>query len=69
MDELKIELNHREYPYREGATVSSLMVENNFNFAHIIVRINGVVIEEDLWPNTAIDAGDNVEMIHVFGGG
>ena len=64
-----IELNHRPYPFREGSTVSSLMVENNFCFSHIIVKINGAVVEEDLWPVAAIAAGDNVEIIHVFGGG
>jgi len=45
------------------------MAENNFDFSHIIVKINGLVIEEELWPKTTIAAGDNVEMIHVFGGG
>jgi thiamine biosynthesis protein ThiS len=69
MQEQNIELNHRLYPYREGLTVSTLMEDNNFDFIHIIVKINGVVIEENLWPKTAISAGDKVEMIHVFGGG
>ena len=69
MHEPTIELNHRPYPYREGATVSTLMAENNYDFSHIIVKINGAVIEEDLWPTAAISAGDNVEIIHIFGGG
>jgi len=45
------------------------MAENGFNFSHIIVKINGAVIEEEIWPEAKIAAGDNVEMIHVFGGG
>jgi len=64
-----IELNHRPYPYREGSTISSLMAENNFDFSHIIVKINGAVIEEDLWQCAKIAVGDNVEIIHIFGGG
>ena len=64
-----IELNHRRYPWREGATVRSLMAENNFDFSYIIVKINKKIIEEDVWENTAIAAGDKVEIIHVFGGG
>jgi len=67
--DFSIQLNNRPYPYREGATVSSLMAENNFDFSHIIVKINGVVIEEPLWPEKSIAAGDNVEIIHIFGGG
>ena len=66
---MNIELNHRPYPYREGSTVTSLMKENNFNFSHIIVKINGAIIEETAWPKTAIFGGDKVEIIHVFGGG
>ena len=69
MTELTIQLNHRTYPLREGSTVTTLMAENNFEFSDIIVKINGMVIEEDLWPKTEITAGDDVEMIHVFGGG
>ena len=45
------------------------MTENNFDFNAIIVKINGVVIEENAWDTTAISAGDKVEIIHVFGGG
>ena len=69
MQEPTIQLNHRPYPFREGATVRTLMAENNFDFSHIIVKINGAVIEEDSWNEAKIAAGDNVEMIHIFGGG
>ena len=64
-----IELNHREYLCREGATVSTLMEENNFDYSYIIVKINGVIIEEEAWERTNVTAGDKVEIIHVFGGG
>ena len=64
-----IELNHRQYPFREGATVSTLMAENNFGFNYIIVKINGAILEEAAWKRTAIAAGDRVEIIHIFGGG
>ena len=64
-----IELNHRQYPYLEGTTISSLMAENNFDYSYIIVKINGTVIEEDAWTKTAVTAGDKVEIIHIFGGG
>ena len=69
MEKTYIELNHRPYPYREGLTVSALMDENKFKFSHIIVKINGAVIEEGQWPEAAVSAGDKVEIIHVFGGG
>jgi len=64
-----IELNRRKYPYREGATVSALMAENNFDYSYIIVKINGTLIEEDAWIKTVVAAGDKVDIIHIFGGG
>ena len=69
MVEQTILLNNRPYPYTDGATVGSLMVENNFDFAAIIVKINGEIIEEEDWALAAVHAGDNVEIIHLFGGG
>ena len=64
-----IQLNNRPYPYREGATISSLMTEINYDFPGIIVKINEILIEDETWHETYISAGDNVEIIHVFGGG
>ena len=69
MSEQTIQLNNRPYPYKEGATIGSLMKENNFDFSTIIVKINGVVIEEEAWQIAAVSAGDNVEILHLFGGG
>jgi len=69
MSEQFIQLNNRPYPYKEGVTIGSLMVENNFDFAAIIVKINGDIIEEDDWSTAAVNEGDNVEIIHLFGGG
>jgi len=67
--ESTIKLNHRKYPYHEGMTVSSLMAENNFDYSYTFVKINKKVIEEDAWERTPINAGDKVEIIHIFGGG
>jgi len=64
-----ITLNNRPYPFTDGSTVTSLMAENNYAFSHIIAKINGIVIEEENWPQAKIAAGDNVEIIHIFGGG
>jgi len=69
MNDLTIQLNNRPYPYLEGTTIGSLMRENNFDFVAIIVKINGSVIEEDKWLTAAVNVDDNVEIIHIFGGG
>ena len=69
MKDLFITLNNRPYPYKDGATIGTLMVENNFDFPAIIVKINGNLIDEDKWQTAKVSAGDNVEILHIFGGG
>jgi len=69
MKDLKIILNNRPYPYKSGMTIASLMSENNFDFPSIIVKINDELIDEEDWLTAAVSGGDNVEIIHLFGGG
>jgi len=69
MNEPLIQLNNRPYPFKDGATIASLMAENNYDFPALIVKINGELVEEDTWQSAAVSAGDNVEIIHLFGGG
>ena len=69
MSESLIQLNNRPYPYKNGATVASLMAENKYDFPSLIVKINGELVEENDWQTAKVSAGDNVEIIHLFGGG
>jgi len=69
MNEPQIQLNNRPYPYTDGATVASLMAENNYDFPSLIVKVNGKLVEDDARQTTEVCAGDNVEIIHLFGGG
>jgi len=69
MNKQTITLNNRSYPYSAGMTISSLMAENNFDFPSIIVKINGDLINDEDWQSTPVSTDDNVEIIHIFGGG
>lgn len=64
-----IRLNNKDYPWQEGMTVRSLLDEKQFTFRHIIVRINGVYVPEDQYPQTAIQDQDQVLVIHLIAGG
>ncbi len=64
-----ITLNNRPYPYEGGMTVASLMSDNNFVFHDIIIKVNGRLIRDEERETTSISDGDQVQMIHVFGGG
>jgi len=64
-----IQLNNRPYPFKDGATIRSLMEENNYDFPSLIVKVNSVLIDENEWSSKTVAANDNVEIIHIFGGG
>lgn len=64
-----IRLNNSNYEYKEGMTITTLMEEKGYDFFNIVVKINGVAIEEDKWENTPINEGDDVLILHMFAGG
>lgn len=64
-----IKLNSRDFPWVEGMTVESLMNQKKFTYSRIIVKINGQHIEQEDYPKTVINDGDNVQMIHLLAGG
>lgn len=64
-----IQLNNRNCEWEKGMTVRSLLDKKNYVFPKIIVKINGLMIDEDNWSDTTINDGDDVKAIHVFAGG
>jgi thiamine biosynthesis protein ThiS len=64
-----LNVNHTDYPYREGMTIKSLMEEKGFIFHRIIVKLNGMIVEDADYSAAMLKDGDNVEAIHVFAGG
>lgn len=64
-----IKLNNRDFPWEEGMTVESLMIQKKFTYSRIIVKINGKHIEQENYSEIAINDGDDVQMIHLLAGG
>jgi sulfur carrier protein len=69
---MNITLNHK--PEKIPTTKTSISVEEllkikNFTFELLIVRINDDLIKKESYPSAFIQENDNVQVIHVFGGG
>ena len=64
-----IKLNNRDFPWEEGLTIEKIMQIKRFTFPKIIVKVNGKHIEKEDYSTTLVNAGDNVEMIHLLAGG
>lgn len=69
---MRITLNHNPYiidSNKDEITVEQLLALKNFSFELLIVRVNGELVKKDNYSSTLIKEGDNVQVIHVFGGG
>jgi thiamine biosynthesis protein ThiS len=54
---------------KTSVSVNELLAIKNFTFELLIVRINGALIKKENYSTANIVEGDDVHIIHVFGGG
>ncbi len=64
-----IKLNNRDFPWKEGMTVESVMQAKSFTYSRIIVKVNGQHVNQEDYSSTVINDGDEVQMIHLLAGG
>ena len=64
-----IQLNNRPMEHEPGMTIKSLIRKMKFTHPMLIVRINGVLVEEALYADTPVQDGDDVKIIHPIAGG
>jgi sulfur carrier protein len=67
---MKITVNKRETILEAPElTVRQLLKELRFTFPMIYVRVNGQVVKKDQWDSRVVREGDQVDAIHLMGGG
>lgn len=64
-----IQVNNRLSDWFENLTVKKLLEIKNYTFPNITVKINDEFIPKSEYHSTYIKDGDNVLVIHMFGGG
>jgi len=65
---MKIRLNGEEYS-TGASNVTELLREMNIEPARVAVEINLNIIKKELYDSTAINEGDEVEVVSFVGGG
>lgn len=64
-----IRVNNRDFPWEPGMTVKDVMNRKNFTWPKIVVKVNGHHVEEEDFPTTVLNDGDDVQMLHLLAGG
>jgi len=64
-----IKVNTKDFPWHNGMTVQVLLDEKVFTFKHIVVRVNGTFVPEDMYSSFLIKDGDDVVVLHLMAGG
>lgn len=67
---MEIVLNNRNESFStDKMTVSELLVEKNFTFKLLVIKINGLLVKKDQYHTATIQHGDKVDVIHLISGG
>jgi sulfur carrier protein len=65
-----ITVNNRDkIPWREGMTVRDVLRAMNYDYALIVVSVDGALVEKDAYATHPVPDGAQVQVIHVAHGG
>jgi thiamine biosynthesis protein ThiS len=68
-DLITITVNGKEEVVAPGLTVAELLVARGITTTLVAVERNGAILRRADFPDTAIAAGDKLEIVHFVGGG
>lgn len=66
---MTVTLNGEEKEIADSSSISGLIKELDLNEGHIVVELNGKIIDKNAYSETLINPGDKVEMLAFVGGG
>ena len=64
-----MKVNGEKFEFREGMTVSNLIVEMGFSEAMVAVELNLDILPRDSFSSTVIKENDCIEVVRFVGGG
>lgn len=66
---MRLVVNGEDHETPEGTTVRDLLVRLGLGGGLVAVERNGEVVPRAEHPNTALNDGDRLEVVHFVGGG
>jgi len=66
---MQLIINGRAQTVQENLSLSELIAQLNMKAERVAVERNGVIVPRNDWPQTALQSGDRLEIVHFVGGG
>jgi thiamine-phosphate pyrophosphorylase len=64
-----IKINGQAAEVQDGQSIRELVVARELPANGLIIELNGVILQRELWAVTRLNSGDNLEIIRIIGGG
>lgn len=64
-----IRVNNNDFPYEDQMTIDDILKKKRYMDHMIVVRINGKHVRPEDYKSRNVEDGDDVKVIHLFGGG
>ena len=65
----RIVVNGAEREFQDVSTLTDLLRELNLDSRMVVVELNRAIVRRPALAETAVQAGDQVELVHFVGGG
>ena len=66
---MRLIVNGQSQNVQENLSLSELIAQLNMKAERVAVERNGVIVPRNDWPQTALQNGDRLEIVHFVGGG
>jgi len=66
---MRVLINGEERELPGSVTLSELLEWLEFSSQRIAIELNKTVIRKKDWPETSVNDGDRIEVVHFVGGG
>ncbi len=66
---IKLQVNGESQIYPIGTVLPDLLAQVGFNPRLVAVEYNGEILHRQFWDTTIIQAGDQLEIVTIIGGG
>ncbi|MGA8151996.1 MAG: sulfur carrier protein ThiS [Terriglobales bacterium] len=66
---MKLQINGEDREFSSPLSLTSLLEQMGLKADRVAVELNRDIVPRDQWPATALNDGDQLEIVHFVGGG